>query len=273
MKTITTITRFVLSLIIATTTIGYVARAQVCNTNFNIILNNIGTDRRFDAVFELAAQRWMCIITSNRQLVIDFSVVPIDGVGRVLGSAGPSQIDRFQGLTTRGTMRFDEADIVNLDNQDLLKGTILHEMGHVLGIGTLWGNRQLALRDCTASSNQNRFTYGFNGNTIISTVAQAMFSALGFPNLLRIEDTGGAGTACGHFDEQLLDRELMTGIVDRNMPISNITIGTLSDLGYEVNFTEAEAFDVNTVNNGPSVDDNRMRFEGCTEGIGEPRVE
>ena len=34
----------------------------------------------------------------------------------------------------------------------------------------------------------------------------------------------------------------MTGYVDNTMPISIVTIGTLADLGYTVNYAQADAY-------------------------------
>ena len=75
-------------------------------------------------------------------LLILASVQPVDGPGGVLAQAVPclirdmndnSNIDvgDFPGL---GVMFFDEADV---DNE--FATTVLHEMGHVLGFGVLWG--------------------------------------------------------------------------------------------------------------------------------------
>ena len=38
-------------------------------------------------------------------------------------------------------MRFDTADVADLEVDGQLETVILHEMGHVLGIGTVWGLR------------------------------------------------------------------------------------------------------------------------------------
>jgi len=58
-------------------------------------------------------------VTGTVQEVVDdviifAAVVPIDGVGNVLGSAGPCLTRVTGGLTALGTMRFDSADLDNL---------------------------------------------------------------------------------------------------------------------------------------------------------------
>ena len=79
-------------------------------------------------------------VTTIEQLHIAAEIAPIDGVGGVLGSAGPcggflQSVDRpgfF--LPVFGQMRFDSADVGNLEVSGQLEDVILHEMGHVSGV-------------------------------------------------------------------------------------------------------------------------------------------
>jgi hypothetical protein len=59
-----------------------------------------------------------------------------------------------------------------------------------------------------------------------------------------IERHGGNGTACGHWDEECMGRELMTGYAASTgaNPLSRITIGTLQDMGYQVDYSKADPF-------------------------------
>lgn len=63
----------------------------------------------------------------------------IDGRGGVLGFAGPDFIYQDTGLTLSGSMFFDSTDIERLlrSDPDFWTNIVEHEMGHVLGIGTL----------------------------------------------------------------------------------------------------------------------------------------
>jgi len=45
--------------------------------------------------------------------------------------------------------------------------------------------------------------------------------------------TGGVGTAGGHWDEFLFDQELMTGYIDSDAYLSDMSIAALEDMGYE----------------------------------------
>eukprot|EP00581_Thalassiosira_minuscula_P005901 CAMPEP_0183747878 /NCGR_PEP_ID=MMETSP0737-20130205/67487_1 /TAXON_ID=385413 /ORGANISM="Thalassiosira miniscula, Strain CCMP1093" /LENGTH=461 /DNA_ID=CAMNT_0025983595 /DNA_START=574 /DNA_END=1959 /DNA_ORIENTATION=+ len=157
----------------------------------------------------------------------------IDGEGKVLGIAGPmtARADPATGLytTITGLMRFDIADIERLVAQGRYESVILHEMGHVLGVGTLWRlnkivNAQLVYR-------------GPNAKRVWK---EDWGCASDAPPL---ETDGGAGTAGGHWDEDCLQDEFMTGYVDKNMPISRLTIASLEDLGYVVNYNAADRYD------------------------------
>jgi Leishmanolysin len=59
-----------------------------------------------------------------------------------------------------------------------------------------------------------------------------------------VETRGGSGTACGHWDEYCMRNELMTGYSDSGTKaiLSRITIGTLDDLGYIVDYSQAEPY-------------------------------
>ena len=75
----------------------------------------------------------------------------IDGPGNVLAQAGPClfrdanddghyQIGELPGV---GIMNFDADDLGFLVQNDLLAAAVLHEMGHVLGLGSLWSDMGL----------------------------------------------------------------------------------------------------------------------------------
>src|SRR5690606_16553524 len=69
-------------------------------------------------------------------------VVDMDGYGNVLARAGPCFIRGQSGLPLVGLIELDRADL-GRDQQTILD-VVTHEMGHVLGIGTLWSFRSLA---------------------------------------------------------------------------------------------------------------------------------
>jgi hypothetical protein len=58
-----------------------------------------------------------------------------------------------------------------------------------------------------------------------------------------VENTGGPGTRLGHWRESIFTNEVMTGWVNSgSMPISRITVGSLADMGYQVNYAAADVY-------------------------------
>ena len=178
-------------------------------------------------------------------LVIYLEFVPIDGPSGVLGSAGPCLIRGSGNLPLLGGMRFDTADLANLEAQGRLEDVIVHEMGHVLGIGTLWSLFGL-LNDPTSPSPAVINDTWFSG-----TAATAAFNAVGGTGY-----TGGAivplendnvifeeGSLNGHWRESVFSNELMTPAIGFGAnPLSVVSTESLADLGYAVNSSGADPF-------------------------------
>ena len=59
---------------------------------------------------------------------------PIDGPGKILGSAGPSYLRTSDGTSICGNMRFDSADVQGLITGGNWEAVILHEMGVSIAI-------------------------------------------------------------------------------------------------------------------------------------------
>ncbi|HEY2825614.1 MAG TPA: hypothetical protein VGI83_08725, partial [Gemmatimonadales bacterium] len=72
-------------------------------------------------------------------IVIFAQVSAIDGVGSILGSAGPCVVRNVTNLPIVGSMQFDSADMNAMLADGTLNGVVLHEMMHTLGFGTIWG--------------------------------------------------------------------------------------------------------------------------------------
>ncbi len=168
---------------------------------------------------------------------------PIDGPGNILGSAGPCLIRNSNSLTIYGVMRFDTADLANLEANGSLDDVILHEMGHVLGYGTLWDAFGLLTGACT---NNPRFT-GVNA-------VAAFTGSNGGTGNVPVDTTGGAspppcdnGTRDSHWEETVFRSEVMTGFITGVVrPLSLTSIQQMADLGYTVNPAAADPFNINT---------------------------
>lgn len=194
--------------------------------------------------FNMARDTWNSIITEElsevvingeltTKIVIDVNVIPIDGSGNILGQAGPTAVRSGSLLTAQGQMEFDSADLANLNAAGLLDEVILHEMGHVIGIGTLWDLHNLI---SGSGTNDPRYTGALASaeyNTLTSSTETSV----------PIENTGGAGSIEAHWRESLFDEEVMTSILDAGLnPLSRITIAALDDLGYAVDYSQADFY-------------------------------
>lgn len=172
-------------------------------------------------------------------LVIFALVTPIDGVGRVLASAGPCVLRTQSRFPVIGVMRFDADDLDALASNGRLGAVALHEMLHVIGIGTLWRAKDLVVGSGTQDP---RF---IGPRAAAECLAAGGFHVCG-DGRVPVENSGGSGTVDVHWRESAFDREVMTGFVESSgdMPLSGITLASLEDLGYAINLLSADPFQV-----------------------------
>src|SRR4051812_35178505 len=165
--------------------------------------------------------------------------VPIDGPGKILGQAGPTHLRPASAggaafLPAKGSMSFDTADLAKMEADGTINDVITHEMGHVLGIGTIWDRKGLLKGAGTANP------------TFAGAGAMGEYRVLrGAPRRKRVpvENTGGPGTRDGHWRETVFRNELMSGFISApGNPLSRMTVGSLEDLGYVVDFNAAEDY-------------------------------
>ena len=171
-------------------------------------------------------------------LLILVTLTPIDGAGNVLGASSPCYI-RVQGrLPVLGLMQLDADDLDQLQTVGLLQTVILHEMGHVLGFGTIWTDLNL-LADASPPPGTDPHFTGAQATAAFNAVGGASYVAsLKVP----VENTGGPGTADSHWRESVFGNELMTGTVNEVNPLSRVTVGSMGDLGYTVNLADADPY-------------------------------
>src|SRR5690606_17165913 len=176
----------------------------------------------------------------------------IDGVDGVLGAAGPclSHASR-NNLPLAGYMEFDTADLQRYANEGRLDEIIIHEMGHVLGFGgVLWGFPQDSLGGEPFLANPTdvqRNDPSPPDTHFIGPHAMAEFDAIGGTAYtgakVPVENIGGAGTANGHWREEVMGNELMTSFMtNREGVLSTVTIAALEDMGYTVNYDAADNY-------------------------------
>ena len=255
--------------ILALLPLGLTQAVSLINLNFSGSMTP--TERQ---TFIDAADYWNSAITgydliydsvgniTPHGLTITASVTPIDGVNGVLGSAGPDTAAYYDNnptgtptaalfYTSTGSMQFDSADTAALTASNSFYGVVLHEMGHVLGLGTLWtGNNNVGGTTYslyTAGSGQYTGPNGLSRWKSEFSQPSATF--------VPVELGGGPGTANGHWNENDggggttgfvsnlfgmdFTNELMTGWASSSFFVSGVTLGGLDDLGYAVDYAKA----------------------------------
>lgn len=244
--------------------VTFLAIATVPPAVFDIVIrfNRPGGTPAQRTAFRVAEARWQAVLQAEQpdvaiqrsagfcgstepisetvdDLLILADLVAIDGPGGTLGSAGPCLL-RSNGIPVIGRMRFDVADLDAVEADGTLDDLIVHEMGHVLGIGSLWGVFDLA-RIPESGPSETSDAY------FVGPSARAAFDAAGgadyVGNRVPIENSGGAGTRFVHWRESVFGNELMTGYLDSGSnPLSLVTIASLEDMGYTVDRAISEAF-------------------------------
>lgn len=159
-------------------------------------------------------------------LCITAELKAIDGVGNILGQAGPTAVWSATELTATGQMQFDSADAQSFANLGLWDDIVFHEMMHTLGFGSLWnyGVNPLAVE-----------TGKYTGAAGLAAYQAVNPTATYIP----VETAGGSGTAGSHWSEATFTNEIMTGWIDSSNVLSSFSIASLADLGYHLGSTPA----------------------------------
>ncbi|GMA17489.1 hypothetical protein E5F05_10920 [Deinococcus metallilatus] len=222
---------------------------------YNITLNFApGSDPSVVNAMQAAASRWQKVVTQGLPSVtanipanscgsnaaysgtIDDIMVftgnkSIDGPGGILAQSGPCSVRSASGLTTYSTLVFDTADLSQFSSQ--LADIAVHELGHSLGIGSLW--RQFGLVSGVGTTNP--VYKGTNG-------VREYRAFGGTLSTVPVENQGGSGTAGAHWRETTFKTELMTGYLNSGVvnPLSRMSVGSLQDMGYVVNYAAADSY-------------------------------
>lgn len=251
--------------------------AEAVQSEFNIVIRYFGESTPTasqQAAFDAAAERWREMIVGDLEdvtlnvgagsceisdlpafsetiddLLIFAKVDSIDGAGNIVGQAGPCDI-RDSGadvnLPTYGVMIFDEADLANIEANNLLDEVIIHEMGHVIGFGSLWDVFGF-LKD---PSDPNRGGTEGADTHFDGPQAIAAFDSIGGSGYtgakVPVENDDsqfGTGSLDTHWRESVFSNELMTPRIDLGSnPISAVTVASLADMTYEVAIGGADSF-------------------------------
>jgi hypothetical protein len=177
-------------------------------------------------------------------LTIFVVVTPNDGPGGTLAQAGPCFVRVPGDLTVIGRMIFDEDDLEILEGDGQLDEVVLHEMGHVLGFGTLWDPIGFDLLRNPSRPDSVLDTH-FDGPQAVAAfnaAGGATYSGAKVP----VENEGAAGTVNAHWRDAVFGTELMTGFINVGAnPLSAISVAAMQDITYTVNVAGADPYTIN----------------------------
>ena len=238
---------------------------QDSNVTYNKININFFTDDRY-AIYDYVNDK----IIFDKERFNEYT----------LGAAGPYYIqyktqnnvnERKNVFPLTGDICINTALITNMINNNINIGmgtkkeyfvVLIHEICHILGIGTIWMDPQISEQSSFIKENADDETYYYMGDN--SKAVEMYKKSIKKKNSyisnnikgIPIEDNGGSGTKLGHFEEgatkfgddysydnryygihfqPALDKELMSGQSERpgdSVELSLITVGALDDFGY-----------------------------------------
>jgi len=209
--------------------------SSACKTHaglINIEIVNVGgLSASQSSLFDSAVNFWESfLIGTQEEIDVNLQIfaqgTPIDGVGNILGQAGPIfGIFHSNGLyVTSGIMEFDTADLDAYEKSGTLYDIIIHEMAHVIGFGTIWSFFNGLYEDGTGE---------YNGKYALEAYSEEFDSSA---NFVPVDIVSGPGTRDGHWAEDWAGprSDLLTGFLEGKTTISNTTLASFADIGYVV---------------------------------------
>ena len=239
---------------------GQESRSQAFDIELVFINENAFTLNEKNTISQ-AARLWESIITTDLPDV-DYSIYPWDywdslleeriyindtvddlrifvGASSLIDAAGRGGPTAFRDgslLPIVGSIILDKD---KMEDEYSLFNVACHEIGHVLGIGTLWDWDHFNLLGDPSQNNPEADTY-FRGPQAIAAFNAAGGTSYTAGRKVPVESGGDDA----HWRESIFIDELMTPVytVGYAEPLSAITVQSLADLGYSVDVTQADAY-------------------------------
>jgi hypothetical protein len=174
---------------------------------------------------------------THHNLLLFVSLLQIDRLGGALAYTQICAMSNRDTLPIVSYIRVDRADLDSMEARGELEATIMHEMGHALGF-----NPQSYMPKGLAE--------GTSADPVfVGPVARSEFSKHGAwytGATVPLENTSTLGLRDPHWRFSVFGDELMTPGIGAGFksPLSTITLGYFQDLGYAVDFSVADPYEV-----------------------------
>jgi hypothetical protein len=173
----------------------------------------------------------------HHNLLVFISIAEDDGPQGQLAFTEICAISSLDRLPMLSHVRLDRADVDSMEARGILAAVITHELGHALGFNPA---SYVPMGLAGGGTNDPYFS----GATARSEFAQhgAWYSGATVP----LESATGQGPDDPHWRFSVFGDELMVSAIGRyfKSPLSVITLGLFQDLGYDVDFSVADPYEV-----------------------------
>jgi hypothetical protein len=193
--------------------------------------------------FQLASPANECFVgepalnETHHNLLLFVSLLPVDHQGGALAFTEVCKLSTRDTLPIVSHIRVDREDLDSLEARGELQGVIMHEMGHALGFNPL----SYLPKELAEGTSEDPIFVGAGARSEFSKHG-AWYTGPTVP----LENVSNLGLRDPHWRFSVFGDELMSPSIGRGFksPLSTITLGAFQDLGYTVDFSVADPYEV-----------------------------
>jgi hypothetical protein len=174
---------------------------------------------------------------THHNLLLLVSADGIDGPGGLVAYTQICSVSAQNSLPILSHIRLDTADLASMEAQGVLDGVITHEIAHALGFNP----KSYLPKGLAGGGTRDPYFSGASARAEFAKHA-AWYMGVSVP----LEDRSGFGPNEPHWRISIFGDELMVAGYGQGFksPLSVITLGLFKDLGYEVDFSVADPYEV-----------------------------
>ena len=208
---------------------------EVSSGNFNSFIGN-------EIIKEYNSLRNYIVQAQNKvsQIITEEIEIPLTIRRYNLGEGVLAQAK----MTNKYNVRAGGTIILNnvrLEDPDRWVNIIVHEILHVLGVGTSdkWEDSVITVGDEKFLDNG---LFPKSSRQYDNLIRRGLISGVLGSQIPLSDDVDSFPDGGAHLDETIFDVEVMTPIADKINVISSLSIAMLEDLGFEVDYTQNEDY-------------------------------